>query len=253
VMRFILFDSIVSRKCYIRWSWSQRLGPGWRYFVWKLLYLFLTLMGLAVLVGLPLLFAFTAGWLKEPKEHVPVLVFGAIVLFLVLMAFFVATAVVLVLTKDFVVPQMALENIDASEGWRRLLQMMKAEKAAYAAYIGMKIVLAFAASILIGIAALILGLIIAIPSIGLGVFAFVTGKSAGLTWNATTIALAAVIACILLAIFFYLVSLVSVPAIVFFPAYSLYFFAGRYPRLSAALYAAQPAPRAPPGTAPVRV
>jgi hypothetical protein len=44
------------------------------------------------------------------------------------------------------------------------------------------------------------------------------------------------------------VSLVSVPAIVFFPAYSIYFFAGRYPALSAALY---PAPIAPSmGTAP---
>ncbi len=44
-----------------------------------------------------------------------------------------------------------------------------------------------------------------------------------------------VIGCILLAIFFYLVSLIYVPAIVFFPAYSIYFFAGRYPRLGVAL------------------
>jgi hypothetical protein len=243
VMRFILFDSIVAKRCYIRWSWSQRLAPGWRYFVWRLLYLFLTLIAVGVLIGVPLLFAFTAGWLKQPKEHLPVLVFGGVVLSMALITFFVATLVVLVLTKDFVVPQMALENIDASEGWRRLLRMMAAEKGAYAAYIGMKIVLAFAASILIGIATLILGLIIAIPSIGLGILAFVTGKTAGLTWNPRTIALAAVIAVILLAIFFYLVSLISVPAIVFFPAYSVYFFAGRYPRLNAVLYAAQPVPR----------
>jgi hypothetical protein len=40
---------------------------------------------------------------------------------------------------------------------------------------------------------------------------------------------------LLLAAFFYLVSLIYVPAIVFFPAYSIYFFAGRYPRLGSVL------------------
>ena len=61
-------------------------------------------------------------------------------------------------------------------------------------------------------------------------------KAAGLTWNAHTIVLAAVIGCVLLAIFLYLVSLISVPAIVFFPAYSIYFLAGRYPPLAAVLW-----------------
>lgn len=249
VMRFILFDSIIARECHIRLGWNRRLGPGWRYFVWKLLYVLLTLAGIVVLVGIPSAFAFAGGWLRQPKEHLPALVLGGITLFLVLLIFFVATAVILILTKDFVVPQMALENVDTMEGWRRLWPMMKAEKGAYAAYIAMKIVLAFVAAILIGITTLILGLIIAIPSIVLGILAVLTGKTAGLTWNANTIALAVVIGCILLAVFFYLVSLISVPAIVFFPAYSIHFFAGRYPRLSAVLYPAPPAPK-PPGAAP---
>ena len=81
----------------------------------------------------------------------------------------------------------------------------------------MKIVLAFVAAILIGIATLILGVILVIPSIALGILAVLTGKTAGLTWNPHTIALAVVVGCILLAIFLYLVSLISVPAIVFFP------------------------------------
>ena len=241
VMRFVLFDSVMARECHIRWGWSRRLGAGWRYFVWKLGYILLTLAGIVVLVGIPLALAFDKGWLQEPKEHLPALVLGGFLLFLIFFTFFLATAVILVLTKDFVVPQMALENIDVMEGWRRLWPMMKAEKGAYAAYIVMKIVLAFVAAILIGVATLILGLIIVIPSIGLGILAVLTGKTAGLTWNAHTIALAAVIGCVLLAIFLYLVSLISVPAIVFFPAYSIYFFAGRYPRLSAALYSASPA------------
>jgi hypothetical protein len=250
VMRFILFDSIIARECHIRWGWSRRLGAGWRYFVWKLFYVLLTMAGIVVLVGFPLAFGFAKGWFREPKEHLPALISGGVILFLMFFVFFVVTAVILVLTKDFVVPQMALENVDAMEGWRRLWPMMKAEKGAYAAYIGMKMVLAFVAAILIGMATLILGLIIAIPSMGLGILAILTGKTAGLTWNAPTITLAIVIGCILLAVFLYLVSLISVPAIVFFPAYSIHFFAGRYPRLSAVLYPAPASPNAPPGAAP---
>jgi hypothetical protein len=241
VMRFILFDSIVTRECHIRWSWSRRLGPGWRYFAWKLLYLVLTVAGIGVLVGIPLALAFAKGWLKAPKEHLPALILGGIILCFVFFAVFLATAIIFVLTKDFVVPQMALENIDVMEGWRRLWPMMNAEKGGYATYIVMKIVLSIVAGILIGIATLILGLILVIPSAALGLLAVLTGKSAGLTWNPHTIALAIVIGCILLAFFLYLVSLVSVPAIVFFPAYSMYFFAPRYPHLAAVLYAPSPA------------
>ena len=250
VMRFILFDSVVARECHIRWEWSRRLGPGWLYFVWRLLVGVLTLGTIAVVVGIPAAFAFFAGWFHAPKEHLPALILGGGILLLFLFVLAVGLAVVLVLTKDFVIPQMALENIDAMEGWRRLWRMMQPEKGAYAAYVIMKIVLAIVTGILMAIATVILGVIIAIPSIGLALLAVLTGKNAGLTWNVETITLAIVVGCILLAVFLYLVALIYVPAIVFFPAYSIYFFAARYPRLSALLYAA---PAAPPGTAPATV
>ena len=245
VMRFILFDSVLAKECHIRAGWGRRQGPGIRYFLWKLAYTAVTLAGAIVLLGIPLGFAYAVGWLKEPSHHILVLVLGGILLFFVIMIFFVALAVIYVLTKDFVVPQMALDNIGAMEGWRRLWAMMQAEKAGYAGYVGMKIVLAIGASILVGIATLILGLIIAIPTIGLGIVAVLTGKTAGLTWNVYTITVAVVVGCILLAIFLYIVALISVPVIVFFPAYSVYFFAARYPPLSAALYPAGPAPPPP--------
>jgi hypothetical protein len=95
-----------------------------------------------------------------------------------------------------------------------------------------------------------LGLIIAIPTVGLSILAVLTGKSAGLTWNAYTITLAIAIGSILLAIFLYLIALISVPVIVFFPAYSIYFFAARYPALSAVLYPPMPEPSIPPPQPP---
>jgi MFS family permease len=249
VMRFVLFDSIITRQCHIRWGWNRRLGPGWRYFAWKLGYLLLALAVIAALVGGPLALAFAKGWLTQPKEHLPPLILFGAIIFLVLFILGLLTAVILVLTKDFVIPQMALEDIDVMEGWRRLWRMMQAEKGSYAAYVVMKIVLAIVVGILIGIATLIVGVIFVVPTAGLSILAVLTGKSAGLTWNAETIALAAVIGCILLAAFLYFVSLIAVPAIVFFPAYSIYFFAGRYPPLAAALYPASTSQPAPAGGA----
>jgi hypothetical protein len=245
VMRFILFDSVMAKDCQIREGWNRRQGPGLRYFFWKLAYLLVTLGGLIVLVGIPAGFAFAVGWLKQPKVHVVPLVLGGILVFFALMIFVLALALVFVMTKDFVVPQMALEDIGVMEGWRRLWWMIKAEKGGFAAYIGMKIVMAIGAGIVVGIATLILGLIIAIPTVGLSIIAVLTGKTAGLTWNAYTITLAVVVGCVLLALFLYVIALISVPVIVFFPAYSIYFFAARYPRLSAVLYPAPPAPAAP--------
>lgn len=244
VMRFILFDSVLKRECHIRDGWSCRQGAGWKFFLWQLGLFLASIAGFAVLLGVPAGFAFGLGWFTAPREHVLALVLtGIFVLFLVLF-FALLLAVTYVLTKDFVIPQMALENIDTMEGWRRLWPMIQAEQGGYAAYVGMKIVMAIGAGIVIGIASLILIVIVMIPVGGLGLIAVITGKSAGLTWNAFTITVAIVIGCIVFAILMFLTALIAVPAIVFFPAYSIYFFAPRYRPLSLVLY--PPPPQSPP-------
>ena len=247
VMRFILFDSVITRRCEIRRSWSRRHGAGLRYFVWQLLLLFAIPAGLVVLLGIPAALAFAAGWLRDPGQHMIPLILGGMLLFLVLMSFIVLTLLVHVLTKDFVVPEMALEDISAWEGWRRLLPMMRSEKSNYAGYVGMKIVMALGAAVVVGIVTLIVLLIFLIPVGGFGVIAVMMGKTAGLTWNLYTITLAVVVGCIVLAVLLYVISFISVPAIVFFPAYSIYFFASRYPALDALLHRpGAAAPQVPP-------
>ena len=250
VMRFILFDSVLAKECHIRQGWNRRQGPGWSYFLWQLGLMLATLAGATVLLGIPAAFAFGMGWFNPPREHVLPLVLSGIVVFFLMVLFFLTVVVVHVFTKDFVVPQMALEGIGAVEGWRRLWPKIQAEQGGYAGYVGMKIVLAIGAAIVIGIASVILLLIVAIPTAGLGIIAVLTGKTAGLTWNVFTITVAVVVGCILLALFFYLVSLIAVPAIVFFPAYAIYFFAARYRPLSVVLYRPPPQ-QEPPPTSPV--
>jgi len=255
VFRFILFDSVVAKRCEIRRSWGRRQGDGWRYFVWQNVFMVVMFIGFTILVGVPAGIGFALGWLKEPSQHPVPLILGGIVLFFALLVFFVVVLTVIVLTKDFVIPQMALENLSAMEAWRRLWPMLKAEKGGYAGYIGMKIVMALGAAMVVGIVATIVIFIMLIPVGGFGAIAVLAGKAAGLKWDVYTITLAVVVGSILVAVIVYAVALVSVPAVVFFPAYSLYFFAARYPALDAILHPAPPstlsaAPEIPPEPPP---
>ena len=41
VMRFILFDSVLTRECRIRAGWGRRQDAGWKFFLWQLGLMFL--------------------------------------------------------------------------------------------------------------------------------------------------------------------------------------------------------------------
>jgi hypothetical protein len=250
VMRFILFDSVVARECHIRQGWSRRRHAGIRLFCWQLILMLLTIATLLIVIGIPVAGAAMLGWFTHGSEHVLGLVLGGITLFLVLLLLLLLLGVIHVMTKDFVVPQMALEDMSALEGWRRLWPHLAAEKAGYAGYIGMKIVLAIGAAILFGILSIIASLVLLIPIGGVALAAVLGGKSAGWDWNVYTITLAVVFGCVGLAILIFANAVISVPVVVFFPAYAIYFFAPRYPPLAALLRppsapAGAPAPVSP--------
>jgi hypothetical protein len=245
VMRFVLFDSVVNRRCEIRRSWRVRHAAGLRFFFWNIVLSLSIIAGMVILIGIPAAIAAALGWLTQPKEHLVPLILGGIALFFLFFVLFLTFLIVHVMTKDFVVPQMALENITALEGWRRLWPRMKAEKGSFTGYMGMKVVMALGAAVLLGIVTVIILLILLIPVGGIGAIAVLGGKAAGLVWDLYTISMAVVVGCILLAVVLYIVSFVSVPAIVFFPAYSIYFFADRYPPLYALLHPAPPPPALP--------
>jgi hypothetical protein len=250
-MRFVLFDSIVAKECRVGEFWGRRGRPAMRYFVWQILYMLVAGAGLLVVIGIPALAALNAGWFKAPREHLAPLILGGLLVFFLCLGYFVVAMTVVVFTKDFVVPQMALEDLSAVEGWRRLWPMLAAEKAGFTGYAALKVVLAIAAALIVAIAFFILLLFILIPAGGLGFVAVIAAKGAGVTWNPLTIALAAAAITVVVAVLFYLSAMIAVPAIVFFPAYSIYFFASRYPALSAVLYPAPPpVPPLSPGPVP---
>jgi hypothetical protein len=191
---------------------------------------------LAALIGIPLLAAISMGWLSRPREHIVPIVLCAVLAVLLFLADIFLIVVIHVLTKDFVVPQMALDDTTALEGWRRLLPMMEQDKGAYAGYIGMKLVLSIAAAVVLGIITLIALAAVFLPVGGVGALVVLLAGNGGLTWNPVTVAIAIVLGAIALMVILLITALISVPAIVFFPAYSMHFLAERYPALRAALY-----------------
>ena len=228
VMRFILFDSIIARECHIRRGWSRRKDIGARLFVFQLWLMLATLAAFLVVIGIPAGCAAALGWFQHPGDHVLGLVLAGIVWLFIFLALVIVVVVIGVMTKDFVVPQMALEGVSAMDGWRRLWLWLKFDKGGYAGYIGMKIVLAIAAAILVTIAIFVAILVLLLPIGGVGVAIAMAAKTAGWTWNLYNITLAVIAGCVVFAILMFVILLLSAPAIVFFPAYSIYFFAPRY-------------------------
>jgi hypothetical protein len=186
---------------------------------------------LGVLIGVPLVMALAAGWATDLKAHVGRIIVAAIFFFGVLFVFVLAAVVIQALAKDFLVPIMALEDLDFAEGWHRVMTMVRLETGRFVVYLLLKLVLSIAATILFSIVAIIPALLVVAP----GVVAVLAGKAAGMGWNVVTISLAIIFGSVLLLLLIYLIALVCVPGTVFFPAYALYFLASRYPILDALL------------------
>jgi hypothetical protein len=241
-MRFVLFDSVIARECRIRQFWRNRSVPAFRYFVFQLFLLGSVVGGVAFFASIAAIIAFGTGWFRNPGQHLLPIVVIAAVLILLVSAFFITVYAISVLTKDFVVPQMAVEQVSVVEGWQRLWLMLLSEKGGYTGYIGLKIVLAIAAAIAVGVAALVLVLALLIPFGLVALAAVLAARAIGIGWNLLTISVAILAGSIVLAALIFGVLLISVPTVVFFPAYSIYFFAARYPALSTVVYPSTPPP-----------
>ncbi len=240
VFRFILFDSVVSHESSISRGWNRYRKAGGRFFLWQIVLQISTLIFFGLLIGVPLALALAAGWATDLKNHLGRLIVAAILAVGLILLFALTMAVVQVLSKDFLVPIMALEGLDFADGWHRLLAIVRPEQGRFAVYVLLKIVLSIAAGIIFSIAAIFPMLLIGIPV----VLAVLAARAAGIGWNVGTVSIAIILGTMLFMLLVYLIALVSVPATIFFPSYALYFLAGRYPDLDLLLHPV-PEPHAP--------
>ncbi len=250
VYRFILLDAVVSGHCRLREGWRRWREAGRRYFVWVVAFGLGSFVLVGVVAGVPVLLAYRAGWFEKPDQNLGVLIGGGILLALVVILLVAVLAIIDMLGRDFLVPVMAFEEVGAMDGWRRVLAMMDVEKLAYAGYVLMKIVLAMGGAIIFTIINLIVILILLIPLGLLGVIGFLIGRSAGVSWdNTSVVLLLAAFALLALAGLLYVVGFVYAPGLVFFQSYTLEFFAPRYGPLGSKMF--PPSPPMMPPTPPI--
>lgn len=246
VYRFILLDAVVNGQCRLREGWRRWRATGRRYLLWVVAFGFAAFVLVGVVAGVPLLLAYRAGWFEHPDQNLWLLIGGGILLVLVVILVVAVLAIIDMLGRDFLVPVMAFEEVGAIDGWRKVLAMMGGEKLAYAGYLLMKIVLGMGGAIIFTIVNLIVILALLIPLGLLGVIGFLVGKSAGVTWdNTSVVLLLAAFALLALAGLLYVVGFVYAPGLVFFQSYTLEFFASRYGPLGIKMFPASP-PMMPP-------
>ena len=251
VSRFMLFESVLRRHSELGESWERWQGQGLRFFGWQLALAAISL-AVAAMLFLPLLIPVLAV-LRSHREPDAALLLSFVPMISAFLLFGLAMLLIQVLAKDFVIPLMAIDDVGVMEGWQRFFAMMKGDPWAYAGYLGMKIIMAIGAAVVFGILSGIVVVLTLIPVAILTLIGVILVKAAGIGWNAFTLTALIVLGVLLLAALLYLVGIVCVPIAVFFPAYSIYFFAERYPALQLQLHRVPPAPPPlfPPAPAPI--
>jgi hypothetical protein len=239
-LRFVLFDAVLHGDARIGEGWRKWRETGRRYLVWQLL---LALAGWGLLIScliVPLLMLFPnhIGFWHIDAQAIIVLAIG----FFAMMVLGFVMAIATILAKDFVVPIMALEGVGWQEGWRRYLDIARGHASEYVIYFLMKIVLRIVAGIGHGIITFFVALLFAIPVAIAAIVGVSIGVGATMVVKALLITMAIVAGLLLLAVFVAISAFTGAPIAFFFPAYSIYFFAGRYAPLGRIVFPAPPPP-----------
>ena len=248
IYRFILLDSVLTGQCKLKEGWRRWKSCGAEYFVWIIGFGICSLLMVGAVIGLPIWSAYRAGWFDKSDQHIAALIAGGILLALVFFALLISLAAIDLLARDFLIPVMACEKVDALGGWRRLLGLLSADKTAYVVYVLMKVVLAVGSAIFFAIVDLFVILILLIPVIILGVFGVMIGQLAA--WNTSVILLLVALGLLVLAAILFVMGLVYAPGLVFFQSYAIEFFGARYEPLRARLLAGPAGGVSPTAVAP---
>jgi hypothetical protein len=232
VLRFVLLEGVITGQPHIRQGWRRWKLHGNALFAWRLVFTVIVFAAYAVFLGLPAFAAWRAGFFRNPHDHLVALILGGLIFGFLAVVMAIATLVIWVLTKDFVVPMMAAEGISPVEGWRRLKLFMTPQKGGYAGYVLFKAVLAMAAGIIVAIIAIAIIFILVIPFVLIAVAMGILGGGGGIAASALAITVLILFAVIAVGIIITVMATVSVPIVVFFQSYSLHFFAPRYEPLA---------------------
>lgn len=216
VFEFVFVVGVADRDVRIRGPLRSHLGDGARLFAFRLILGLAAFSVFAVPIAAVLLGAVSVG----PELFlvaIPVLLGGVVVALLV--------ALVLGLTRDFVVPAMLVDDCGVLAGWRRVLPTMRAEWEEFALYVVVRFGLGILVGAVMAVALALVALVVAVPFVLVGgvVFLAFSPLSGGLSAGAILlggVVLLYVAALAVAGLF------VSVPVAVYFRYYSLLVLAG---------------------------
>jgi hypothetical protein len=225
VLRFVMYDAILTEDLRLLHGWSKWHRQGVRLFVFKLVLTFLVLLVLGLVFGVPFI-ALASRMKNTGPEAAMGLVLSLLIFIPVILVFALISAVFNLFLKDFAVLIMMFEDLGAWDALKRVFGMANRAKGDYAGYIGLKAVMSIAESIAMSIVAFILLLIFAVP-LGL------TAALSNIKWEELLkdpMAIASLITGLIVAvfIFLFLLSVVGSPATAFFQGYVVNYFGSRY-------------------------
>jgi hypothetical protein len=207
VFQFVFVDCLSSSRILLTRTLRIRMGKGVHLVGF---YLFLLAIIILAAIGVSFLMIFPHLSLPAPNPiHLLVAIVETLILLLIIL---IPVWIVAILTADFVVPVMIVDDTGIIQGWRRVLSLFQGNWGNATTYTGLKILL----SVISGV---ILGIIIFLISIPLDLAGAILRVENG---NAASPSLLALIPVILGAGTMILISLLLlVPVITFFRYYSL--------------------------------
>jgi len=149
LMEFVLFEALATRTLEIRAAMGRHAGKGLRLFVFRAVFWLAVVLPVLAFVAVAVLF---------PPLFVLLLLLIPVALLL-----FALAAVVNAFTTMFVVPIMLREDCGVLAGWRRLWPELRTNLTEFGAYAVLGFVLNVATGFLVGVVAVVVGLLLAIP------------------------------------------------------------------------------------------
>lgn len=217
VFNFIFLDNVIQNKALIKEPFHRLKPKGWSYFWWNIGFGLIVLFTLGVAVGLPILLLI---WSKPPGV---IIAFGVIYLITAFLAIITTSAVIGILTRDFILPVMYLENLKILAAWKKYIPTLKTHIGQTVIYLLLKIVVGIAAVIAAGFVSIIMLIVCGIPLGILVLLGVLIAMAIGATWNIVTIALVAIAGIVVILGFVYIFSCLMMPVEVFRRTFALLF------------------------------
>ena len=248
VARFMYFDAVATGRVRLREGWKRWSAHGFRYFLFNLAFMAIVFGIFLLTGGFIFLLAWKSGVFHNAKEHAGMIVLAAVVLLPIFLLFMLLLMVAGVLIKDFLIPIIALEDITIPDALWKLWRMIKTKKSDYAMYLLIKIAMAVGVGIALGIINLIIIVVLAVPVV-IVLVAMVAANPASLHNPAVIAGLITLGICALVPLLI-VMGLIAAPAVVFYEAYVLNFFASRYAPLWTLMNPESPAGGGPESVVP---